>query len=599
MNGFTSRWIYRLPGGDASAGPVRAADARLVDRVLAARGIDPAAPDAAAFLDPRLNHLHDPSLIPGVDRAAARLLEALRAGETIAIYGDYDVDGITATAILYHMMLALEPGAAGRIMTYVPHRLEEGYGLNAEAMGELAGRGAKVIVSVDCGVTAFAPAQRAKAEGVDLIITDHHNPPMEGEGLPDAYAVVHPRAPGSAYPFADLCGAGVAYKLAWRMATMHERSAKLTPALRALLVDLLAFAALGTIADVVPLVGENRVIARFGLVRVGDSPFGGLRALVEASRLDGGRIDAMDVGFRIAPRLNAAGRMGHAKDAVELFTTASDERAAQIARELTVQNDERRRVEKRIFDQACEMAEAAGMTGPDRRAVVLAHDDWHPGVVGIVCSKVVERYSRPAILMQRKEGLCSGSGRSIEGFNLHAGLTACGPMLERFGGHDMAAGLHLVEAKLHAFTEAFTAHANSLIREEMLCPLVKIDCDAALEELTPQAVRDLDLLEPFGRDNPRVVLAVRGVRLIERKTFGTGARHLSVALRAADSRGGSGGWANGGGVVRAIAWNRADLVPRLAPGSLLDVAVRPALSHYGGRTTVEPQIEDIRLHEEE
>lgn len=566
--------------------------ARLVDRVLAARGIDPAAPDAAAFLDPRLNHLHDPSLIPGLDRAAARLLDALRAGETIAIYGDYDVDGITATAILYHMMLALEPGAAGRIVTYVPHRLEEGYGLNSEAIGELARRGARVIVSVDCGVTAFEPAARARAEGVDLIITDHHNPPSEGRGLPEACAVVHPRAPGSEYPFADLCGAGVAYKLAWRMATMHERSAKLTPALRTLLVDLLAFAALGTIADVVPLVGENRVIARFGLVRVGDSPFAGLRALVEASRLDGGRIDAMDVGFRIAPRLNAAGRMGHAGEAVELLTTAAGERAAQIARELTMQNDARRSVEQRIFDQACELAEAAGMTGPDRRAVVLAHGDWHPGVVGIVCSKMVERYSRPAILMQKREGLCSGSGRSIEGFNLHAGLTACGPMLERFGGHDMAAGLHLVEAKLPEFTEAFTAHANALISEEMLRPLLRIDGDVGLEELTPRAVRELELLEPFGRDNPRVVLVARAVRLLERKTFGTGARHLSLTLRAP----GAGG---GGAVVRAIAWNRADLAARLAPGSLVDVAVCPALSNYGGRTTVEPEIRDIRLCDEE
>lgn len=588
MNGFTSRWLYRAgacPGG-----------ARLVDRVLAARGIDPAAPDAAAFLDPRLNHLHDPSLMPGVDRAAARLLEALRAGQAIAIYGDYDVDGVTATAILYHMMLALEPGAASRVITYVPHRLEEGYGLNAEAIGELARQGARVIVSVDCGVTAFAPAARARAEGVDLIITDHHNPPAEGEGVPDAYAVVHPRAPGSRYPFADLCGAGVAYKLAWRMATMHERSARLTPALRAMLVDLLAFAALGTIADVVPLVGENRVIARFGLVRVRESPFAGLRALVEASGLDGEKVDTMAVGFRIAPRLNAAGRMGHARDAVELFTTATGERAAQIARELTVQNDARRRVEREILEQACEMAEAAGMTRPDRRAVVLAHENWHPGVVGIVCSKLAERYSRPTILMQRRDGLCSGSGRSVEGFNLHAGLSACAPMLERFGGHDMAAGLHLFEAKLPAFVEAFTAHANGLIDEEMLRPLLRLDCDAALGELTPQAVRELDLLEPFGRDNPRVVLAVRGVRLVERRTFGSGARHLSVLLRAAD---GGSGWGSGGPVVRAIAWDRADLAPRLTPGMALDVAARPALSHFGGRTTVEPLIEDLRPGQEE
>lgn len=563
-----------------------------MDRVLAARGIDPAAPLAAAFLDPKLNHLHDPSLIPGLDAAAARVLRALSSGETIAIYGDYDVDGVTATAILYHMLLSLDPGSAGRIITYVPHRLEEGYGLNADAISELARRGAKVIVSVDCGVTAFESALRARAEGVDLIITDHHNPPAEGAGLPEAFAIVHPRAPGSEYPFADLCGAGVAYKLAWRMATMHERSPRLTPALRTLLVDLLAFAALGTIADVVPLVGENRAIARFGLVRVKDSPFVGLRALVEASRLDGEKIDTMDVGFRIAPRLNAAGRMGHARDAVELFTTAAPERAAVIARELTAQNDARRRVEKQIFDQACEMAEAAGMTLPDRRAIVLAHPDWHAGVVGIVCSRLVERYSRPAILMAQRDGSCHGSARSVDGFNLHGGLVQCAQHLDRFGGHDMAAGLHLAESSLAAFTEAFIAHANAHIRADMLRPLLRIDCDAALEELTPESVSDLDRLEPFGRDNPRVVLAIRGARLVETKPFGANSRHLSLTLRG-EATGPNG--RPGARLVRAIGWNWAERRESFAAGATMDLAVRPALSHFGGRTTVEPVIEDVRI----
>jgi single-stranded-DNA-specific exonuclease len=291
VNGLTCRWTFR--NADA---PAAARDLPLVDRVLSARGIAQAG--AGDFLDPRLVHLHDPALIPDMDRAAARLLGALKGGETIAIYGDYDVDGITATAMLYHMFGAIAPDALReRVITYVPHRIEEGYGLNADAISELAKRGAKVIVSVDCGVTAVEPARRAREEGVDLIITDHHNAPAGDAPLPDAFAVVHPRRPGSAYPFGDLSGAGVAYKLAWRLATMHERSPRLSPPMRTLLIDMLAFAALGTIADVVPLIGENRVIARFGLGRIKHSPFIGLRALVNASSLGGENVDAMDVGW--------------------------------------------------------------------------------------------------------------------------------------------------------------------------------------------------------------------------------------------------------------------------------------------------------------
>lgn len=580
MNGLTSRWTFR------NAARAAAAELPLVDRVLAARGIEAAS--AGDFLDPRLVHLHDPSLIPDMDRAAARLLEALKSGEVIAIYGDYDVDGITATAMLYHMFGAIAPEALReRVITYVPHRIEEGYGLNSEAISELARRGAKVIVSVDCGVTAVAPAKRAREEGVDLIITDHHNTPAEGEPLPDAFALVHPRRPGSAYPFGDLSGAGVAYKLAWRLATMHERSPRLSPAMRALLIDLLAFAALGTIADVVPLVGENRVIARFGLGRIKHSPFTGLRALVEASGLGGESVDAMDVGFKLAPRLNAAGRLGHAKDAVELFTIAGEERASTIARELTARNNERRQVERAIFEQAREMAESAGMTSADRRAIVLAHEDWHAGVVGIVCSRMVEQYARPTILMQKRDGACHGSGRSIEGFNLHGGLASCAEFLDKFGGHDMAAGLHLAEPKLPAFAEAFIDHANSRITEDMLRPLLTADCEACLEELTPDVVRALGRLEPFGRDNPAVAVVLRSVRLAgPPKTFGSNAKHLSLMLIGGESS---------SRVLRAVGWNWAEHAENFATGGTLDVVVRPAINTFNGRTTVEPLIEDVRI----
>jgi len=586
VNGLTCRWTFR--DRDASA---IGNEPALVDRVLRARGIDPAG--AGEFLDPRLVHLHEPSLIPDLDRAAARLLEALHSGQTIAIYGDYDVDGVTATAILYHMFGAIAPEALpDRVITYVPHRIDEGYGLNPEAISELSRQGAKVIVSVDCGVTAVEPARRAREERVDLIITDHHNVPGPGEPLPDAHSIVHPRRPGSTYPFGDLSGAGVAYKLAWRLATMHERSPRLSPAMRSLLIDLLAFAALGTIADVVPLVGENRVIARFGLGRIRQSPFIGLRALVEASGLDGDRIGTMDVGFKLAPRLNAAGRLGHAKDAVELFTTAGPDRARDIARQLTAKNNERRQVEKAIFEQAQEMADAAGMTSADRRAIVLAHEGWHAGVVGIVCSRMVERHGRPTILLQKRDGACHGSGRSIDGYNLHGGLVACAEHLEKFGGHDMAAGLHLPETNLAAFADAFISHANAHITNDMLQPLLRADCEASLSELTPEAVRDLERLAPFGRDNPDVALVIRNVRVSGApRTFGSNARHLSLMLTDSVGEPGIGGKRT----VRAIGWDWAEHAPSLAAGATVDVVVRPAVSTFNGRTSVEPVIEDVRV----
>lgn len=553
----------------------------LRERVLAARGlIEPGAADG--YLSPKLTHLHDPSLIPDLDRAAERLMDALRAGQPVVIYGDYDVDGVTGTAILYHTMRAISPGADVR--TYVPHRLEEGYGLNTDAVRELGAAGARVIVSVDCGVTAIEPARAAREAGIDLIITDHHNPPARIEDLPDAHSVVHPRRPDSAYPFGQLSGAGVAYKLAWRLATLHAGDRRVDPRMRELLVDLLAFAALGTIADIVPLVGENRVIARHGLVRVKHSGFVGLRALVEASGLAGEDIDAMAVGFRLGPRLNAAGRMGHAREANELFTTADPARAREIATRLSKQNQDRRDTEARIFDAADEMAEAMGMTSPDRRAIVLAHEGWHAGVVGIVCSRLVEKHRRPVILMNRKDGVCHGSGRSIEGFNLHAALTRCARHIEKFGGHDMAAGLHVSEPKLGAFTEAFIAHASRTIDADDMCRWLTVDCDAALDELDAPTVLGLGALEPCGAGNPDPQLLLRGCIVADRpQPMGAQAKHLAVQLRSSAGR-----------RVRAVAWGFGEHRDRFVTGSRVDVVVRPKVSYWNGSTRVEPEIRDVR-----
>ncbi len=565
-----------------SRAPTHAPDASLVDRVLASRGLtDPGT--ALAFLDPKLTHLHDPALLPDMDRAAGRILRALHAGEPLVIYGDYDVDGITGTAILWHTFRLIAPGAP--VSTYVPHRIDEGYGLSVDAMNSLAESGAKVIVSVDCGVTARAAAAAARDRAVELIITDHHNPPARDDELPPAYAVVHPRRPGSAYPFGELSGAGVAYKLAWRLATLASNGgsgARVSKELQTLLLDLLALAALGTIADVVPLVGENRVIARFGLARIKHSPLVGLRALVEASGLDGEKIESDDVGFKLAPRLNACGRMGHAREAVELLTTAGAPRAKEIARALCRFNDDRRATERRIFDHAASLVEERSMNTADRRAIVLAHQDWHAGVVGIVCSRLVERFGRPTILMCAADGECHGSGRSIDGFALADALAACAPMLLSHGGHDMAVGLRLDAAHLGRFTDAFTAIANARLTPDDLVRPLWIDTDARLAEVTNDAATHLDHLAPFGQSNPRVRVRITDAVLAENPApLGSSGHHAALRLRAP-----------GAHPLRIVAWNWLDRLNDLTRGQRIEAVVSPKISSWSGN--VEAELHDLR-----
>ncbi|HYC99849.1 MAG TPA: single-stranded-DNA-specific exonuclease RecJ, partial [Phycisphaerales bacterium] len=577
----------------------------LVDVVLSARGVT--GERAGRFLSPSLMHLHPPELLPDVDKAAERLLRALRGNEAVALYGDYDVDGVTATAVLYHTLvhLAAWMGVKADIRTYVPHRLDEGYGLHGPAIASLAAEGARVIVSVDCGVTAVEPARVAKAAGVDLIITDHHNPPATEAALPDAYAVVHPRRPGSTYPRSELCGAGVAYKLAWRMCTMAQGE-RLNKPTRELLVNLLAFAALGTIADVVPLGGcdgegdENRIIANFGLTRVRSSPFVGLRALCAASGLASPKVDEWDVGFKLAPRLNASGRMNHARDAVELFTVAGEERAAEIAAALEEANKQRRTVEAAIVAQAVEMAEKEGMTGRDRRAIVLAHRDWHAGVVGICCSRLVERFCRPVLLMQLTEHEGSlqahGSGRSVDGFSLHAGLEACASQLVKFGGHDMAAGLRVDAARLESFAEAFIAHANALISDEMLTHA--LDVDAVVDgggglRYDLAAIKTLERVKPFGRGNPAVKVLIRGARIAAApRVFGTTRTHAELLLDL--------GPAGGGTYLPVCAWGWAAEVcgpgahTPIVRGQVVDAVIEPRIETYGGEKAAGTLV-DLRI----
>ena len=516
----------------------------LRERILSARGLtDPEA--VAAFLEPSLQDVTEPQPLPGIDEAVTVLLESLQSNRPIAIYGDYDVDGITATAILWNLMKAIDPEAM--VSTYVPHRLEEGYGLNAEAMQSLADSGVRTVISVDCGVTAIEEAALARTLGIDLVITDHHRVRDDGQ-LPDAAAIVHPSLPGDEYPFPHLAGAGVAWKVALHLARRASGSREVGDNLRLALMDGLALAAMGTIADVMPLHGENRVIAHFGLRHMAGCRNTGVRALLAASGGAGGRQDAQVVGFRLGPRLNAAGRMGHARSAMELFTTADGPRAAELAQELSALNTKRQKVERAIFEQAREMAVDQGMTVAGRHAIVLRHADWHPGVVGIVCSRLVEAFGRPTILMQDDGDCCRGSARSITGYSIYEGLVACSDYLETYGGHDMAAGLKVTSESFDDFAEALITHASEAIPPEALMPELSIDTEADRSEVNVPMVSQLTELRPFGRGNPAPRVLLRGMEVVHAVPFGRTDDHLKLHLKDPDG---------GGSPLQAIWWGQA------------------------------------------
>lgn len=579
MRGLTRRWLFRRPDQQD-------ADQRLslFDRVLGVRGL--ADPDTRRrFCEPRLTDLHDPALLPNLDAAVERIGRAADCGEPIVIYGDYDVDGIAATAILYHVIKAVAPQADVR--TYVPHRLEEGYGLNAEALQQLRADGAGLVISVDCGITAHEAAAAARQLGLDLIITDHHSSSDAQGTLPEAVAVVHPRLAGSKYPFGDLCGAGVAFKVAWGLATHRCGSKRVPKAVQQRLLDMLPLAALATIADVVPLVGENRTIASWGLRWIKQTPIVGLRALIEASDLMKEDIDTEKVGFVLAPRLNACGRLGHAAEAIELLTTADPAQADVIAGRLAELNRQRQQTERRIAEQAARMAEDAGMTGDDRRIIVLADDSWHAGVVGVACSRLVDRFARPVVLLQRNGEVCRGSARSVDGFSIHQALQATAEHLIGFGGHDAAAGLRLETASLPAFTEALTEHANARIDADALVPSVWIDCDARVDELQMETVTRIKSLSPFGRENPRPTLRITGATIAgPPKQMGANGRHLMLSLRA---DGAQRRW------LRLVWFSAGGQAADLAAGMRIDAVIEPKINAWNGRTSVEGMVRDVRV----
>ncbi len=550
------RW--KLRAADPAAVSQLSHDARLTPilaGLLVARGIT-GADEAVRFLHPCLEQLHSPYAMAGMKAAVERLNAALERKEKILIYGDYDVDGTTAIVIL-KTAIELCGGAAE---FHVPHRIREGYGMKDEVIERAASEGVRLIISVDTGIRAFAAAETARRVGVDLIVTDHHLPQAE-QGVPRALAVLNPNQAGCEYPCKALCGAGVAFKLAQAMLEKNGRE-RLIP-------SFIKMVAIATIADVVPLAGENRVFAKLGLEGLQQPVNAGLRALLEVAQLNGGKpLSASDVGFRLAPRLNAAGRMDVARDVVELFSTRDPAQAREIAQRLDRLNAERQQEEFRILNEI-EQRFAAEPALREGYCIVVEGNGWHRGVVGITASRVVDRYCRPALVISVEEGEGHGSGRSIPTFHLLDALETCREMFIRYGGHAHAAGFALPAERIPELRAALDAYARARLTLEDFVPVLQYDSELALDAITPELYQTVCQLAPFGCDNPEPVFTARSARLMMPPRV---LKDKHVKLRLAQSP--ASAPSRRGRAFDALGWGMAERLQqeKVLAGDLLDIA---------------------------
>jgi single-stranded-DNA-specific exonuclease len=538
----------------------------LVARLLATRGYGD--PDAAkAYLRPRLEGLHDPAHLKGIDEAVARLRSAIERAETVLVHGDYDVDGICSTTLLVRVLRHL----GGKAVPFIPHRLTDGYDLTDAGVEAARGAGARLVVTCDCGTSAHAAVDRLREFGIDTIVTDHHLPSAP---VPAAVAVLNPKQPGCDYPDKDLCAAGIAFKLALGLLRAFGGSPNVA-------LSLLDLVALATVADVAPLHGENRAIVKYGLRLMAETRHPGLRALIEAAGLAAKPITAGRVGFVLAPRLNAAGRVGHAMRGVQLLLSTDPAECNAIARELEELNRARQELDRETLDVAREMV--LGLDLRETYAIALGAAGWHPGVIGIVASRLVEEFARPVMLVAVEHGVGKGSGRSIPAFDLHAGLVACREHLVRFGGHRAAAGITIAADRFEAFAAQFNAVARSRLTPEDLTPELRIDLEVAVGDVTLDLERLMRHFEPFGIGNPAPTLAIRQARL-EGPPRVVGRDGLKVWLRGEP----------GGGVVEALGWGMAARAGEFADGDRVDVAFRVERDDYGGQDRAVARLSDLR-----
>ena len=573
------RWVLHAPdptrvaslcaGGQSDPGMLTS----LLARLLVNRGID--TPEkAATFLSPSLRTgLRTPLLFPDMHRATERILRARAQGEPVYIYGDYDVDGVTGSAqlLLFLRELGMEPGL------YIPHRTREGYGLNPQAIQTIADRGAKVLVTADCGATAHREIALAQSLGIDVIICDHHHVP---EQRPPAYAVLNPMEKDCAFSFTGLSGAGVVFYLLMGLRMRLREQGGPIPDLRRYL-DLVT---LGTVADLVPLIEENRVLVTHGLKEIDRAQRIGIRALKEVS--GNTEVSSSYIGFRLGPRLNAGGRLAEAQKAVELLTTTDEARARELAADLDVENRARQGIEEKILNQAVAMVES----WPDlaeRRSIVLASDEWHPGVIGIVASRLVERFYRPTFLIAIDGQKGKGSGRSPKPFHLYEGLKACAELLDGYGGHRQAAGLSIQAERIPALTERFEMVARERLTGEDLIPEIVVDDELDLSLVDAHTLDQVRQLEPYGQGNPEPIFMARGVQVSAARVVGGkpllgNPGHLKLTLRSP----------RGGRPHDAIGFGMGHIP--INTGARIDVLYTPEINVWNGQASLQLRLRDLR-----
>ncbi len=528
---------------------------------------DPAALDT--FLKPDLrNGLHDPLLLRGMTEAVARISTAISRGEPMAVYGDFDTDGVTAVTLLVQAIKAM----GGQIRPYIPHRTREGYGLNSQAVAHLAEEGVRLLITVDCGISNLVEVAEATRIGLEVIVTDHHQPPEE---LPAALAVINPRQPGCAYPYKHLVGVGIAYKLVqalWRQGLKPG-------ALRGR--DLLDVVALGTVADMGPLTGENRVLVKAGLEAINSTTRPGLRALIDVTGLAYGQITSTDIAFALAPRLNAAGRLDDARLAYQLLLAETSDEAAAIAGQLNQANRERQELTRRVHADARSLAERSGVQ--DRPIVVLADEKFPAGVVGLVAGRLAEEWSRPVLMIERGLEYSRGSARSVSGFSMIEALGSCHDLFVRFGGHAAAAGFTIASERIGELEQRLLVFAAQRLDQNLLQPRLVIDAQVDLNDLGWDLSAELSRLEPFGQANPAPTLMSPAVEVLDARQRGPDGQHLRLLLHR-----------NGGSTFEAIAFRLGHLAEPLRRHPRIDVAYTFSEDQWNGERRLQLKVKDFR-----
>jgi single-stranded-DNA-specific exonuclease len=564
------RW--KLPNQETREEASRLASEMGVPRpfasVLVRHGLTTAA-EITSFLNPDRSMLFDPLLLPDIDAALDRLRAAVAAREKVFVCGDYDVDGLTSIVLVKRCLEA----AGLPVGYYVPNRLLEGYGLSEGGIQAAREWGAKLIVTVDSGVTGHAEVDLARGHGIDVIVTDHHEPQ---DSLPSAVAVVDPKRKDSRYPYKDLAGVGVAFKV---MEALARESRDVAYAVE----ESLELVAVGTVADIVPLTSENRVLTTLGLERLRSTQNPGLRALMDVAGVESDGAKATHIGFALGPRLNAAGRLGDARIGVELLTTDDPEIAATIALRLDGENKKRRELEATVLEGATRMIEES-VDLSARRSIVLWSSGWHPGVIGIVASRIAKQYNRPTILLSVADSACRGSGRSIPGFDLHAALVLCRHCLTSFGGHRHAAGVSLSEDRLEEFSECVERATAAALTPEDLVPVIEVDDSVTLAECTGELVNLMKKLRPFGAGNPEPVFGTKDLKLVAAKAVGNGHLKLTVA--------------QGDRLMDAIGFGMADALGELRGcGGMIALAYVLEENAWRGQTDLQLRIKDVQPEE--